>query len=151
MHPRRTLIVALASAGVFFTAAFLAHLFPTDIVSNWATIVFAVFGVASLAMGADYFLARHVISAAGIRYGRLSGQCRTMHWPDVTSVRYSSSMKWFRLESHGGQVARVSAMLTGLPEFARLVLERVPKEAIDARTASLLNEIADGYAMNVWA
>jgi hypothetical protein len=40
-------------------------------------------------------------------------------------------MRWFRIETASGEVVRVSALVTGLPEFAGAVLEQVPSYAID--------------------
>ena len=44
-------------------------------------------------------------------------------------------MAWFKRQSGeldgSGEVVRISAILTGLPEFARAVLEQVPSYAID--------------------
>jgi hypothetical protein len=49
-------------------------------------------------------------------------------------VRYTPLMKWFRLETQSGNVARVSVMLMGLPEFAGLLLQNAPQGAIAAGT-----------------
>ena len=53
-------------------------------------------------------------------------------------------MKWFRVETAPGQVARIQVMLSGLPEFARSVLAHVPQTAIDAQTRATLQTTAAG-------
>ena len=60
-------------------------------------------------------------------------------------------MKWFLLETASGSKVRVSAMLTGLPEFARLVLRHVPKEAIEPGTRAILAETEQGRPPSVWS
>jgi hypothetical protein len=59
-------------------------------------------------------------------------------------------MKWFRLETQSGDVARISAMLIGLPEFARLLLSHAQPHAIDAETLLILQATADGNPPSVW-
>ncbi|HEY7205911.1 MAG TPA: hypothetical protein VIA61_16505 [Methylomirabilota bacterium] len=41
-------------------------------------------------------------------------------------------------------------MLTGLPEFARLVLEKVRAAAIDAETRPMLEATVAGHPPSVW-
>jgi hypothetical protein len=42
-------------------------------------------------------------------------------------------MKWYRLQTSTRAVVRISAMLMGLPEFAREVLAHVTRPAIDEK------------------
>jgi hypothetical protein len=49
-----------------------------------------------------------------------------------------TTMKWFRLEGQSGDVARISAMLIGLPEFARVLFAHTPPGVIDAETLPTL-------------
>lgn len=151
LHPRSTLVVSLVSAGFFFGIALLCYLFSDDITSLRTMMVFVGFGLLSLTMGVDYFVARHHVSVRGIDYGRLTGPRRSMAWQQVRRLRYSPSMKWFKIESHEGEVARVSAMMLGLPEFARLALAHVPADAIDERTLHLLHDTAAGAPLPTWA
>jgi hypothetical protein len=59
-------------------------------------------------------------------------------------------MKWFRLETRTGAVARISAMLIGLPEFARLLLAHAPADAIPPETLLVLEATAAGNPPPVW-
>jgi hypothetical protein len=59
-------------------------------------------------------------------------------------VHYAPVLKWFRLETREGKVARISAMLVGLPEFAQVLLRRAPPGAIDDETAQVLRATAAG-------
>jgi hypothetical protein len=60
-------------------------------------------------------------------------------------------MKWFRLETASGEVARLSAMLVGLPELAGLLLVHAPPQAIDAETLAILEATAGGHPPSVWS
>ena len=60
-------------------------------------------------------------------------------------------MKWFRLETQSGDVARISVMLIGPPEFARLLLSHAPPDAIEAETRLILQARADGNPPSVWS
>lgn len=60
------------------------------------------------------------------------------------------ALKWFRLETRSGKVARVSAMLIGLPDFARLVLRYAPADAIEPDTLPVLRATAEGNPPPIW-
>jgi hypothetical protein len=60
-------------------------------------------------------------------------------------------MKWFRLERQTGKVARISAMLIGLPEFARVLLAHTPPGVIDAETLPILEATAALSPPSVWS
>lgn len=95
-------------------------------------------------------MARHEVSEEGLAYRKMLGAKKYLKWTDVHSVRYVPAMKWFRLETRSGEVARVSAMLMGLPTFAHHLLEHVPREAIEPNTAVILQSTADGSPPSVW-
>jgi len=99
---------------------------------------------------AAYVLEHYAVSEDGISGKDFIGRARQLRWSELRSVRYGALMKWFRLES-AGSVVRVSAMLTGLPEFAQLCLKRAPQAAIDAPTRAVLEATAAGNPPSVWA
>ena len=102
-------------------------------------------------MVADYCLGHHHLSEEGLSYGRLTGRRGYLRWADLRRVKYAPAMKWFRLETQSGDVARISAMLIGLPEFARLLLAHAPPHAIDGETLVILQATADGNPPSVWS
>jgi len=59
-------------------------------------------------------------------------------------------MKWFRLETRAGHVARVSVMFMGLAEFARILLQKAPDGTIDPGTMDVLRATAGGNPPPVW-
>ena len=65
-------------------------------------------------------------------------------------MRYSTWLKWFRLETRSGEVVRVSAMLIGLPEFTRALLDGAPADAVDAGTLEILEATARGNPPSLW-
>lgn len=92
----------------------------------------------------EYFRGRHQITEGGLEYGRVFGSRGRMNWITVQSVRYVQWSKWFRVESHTGEVARVSSFVRDITEFARVVLANVPASAFDEQTAQILQETASG-------
>ena len=86
----------------------------------------------------------HVLTADGLEFGRLLGRRGSLKWRDVTRLTYSKGMRWFRIETAAGEVVRISAILTGLPDFAGAVLEQVPSYAIDDGA----REVLQAYAIN---
>jgi len=82
-------------------------------------------------------------------YGEMFGARRTFAWSEVMAVRYSRNMGWFKLELDTGYVARISTMLMGLPEFARLVLAHVPREKCSDEAYALLGDAREGKLPNL--
>jgi hypothetical protein len=150
VHPPSTLIIGIVVFLFFAGIAIISNVFPNKTVTWWTTTIFVGFALLSLPIVADYFLARHDVSEEGLSYGRLTGHRGYLKWSDLHRVKYAPVMKWFRLETQSGDVARISAMLRGLPEFARLLLARTPPHAIDAETLSILQATADGNPPPVW-
>jgi hypothetical protein len=150
VHPPSTLIIGLAGFSFFFGIAVVSNIFANDTTTPITTAVFLGFAVLFLVIVADYVLARHEVSHEGMKYGRLIGKRGSFNWSEVASVHYAPGMKWFKLETQSGEVARVSAMHLGLAEFARTVLEHVPSTAIEPETSSVLQATAAGDPPNVW-
>jgi hypothetical protein len=148
-HPPSTLIIGLVVFGLFAGIAVVSNVSANRTTSVFATAVFVGFAALALWLVADYFVGRHEVTDDGMSHGSLIGR-RQLKWAEVSGVRYSPTMKWFRLQTRSGRAARVSAMLVGLPEFARLVLEKVPATAIDAETRPVLEATATGHPPSVW-
>jgi hypothetical protein len=150
-HPVSTLVVGLIGSGFFFGIAVVSNTIGKNATSTvWTTALFIGFGCLSLPMLADYFLARHRLSDAGIEYRRMLGTRGSLNWSDVASVGYRHWMKWFVLESTDGNTVRVSAMLMGLPEFARLLLLHVPEHRIEPPCRITLRQTRDGHPPSLW-
>jgi hypothetical protein len=150
LHPRSTLVIGLGGSLLFFALAVISNVYANKTTTFWTTAVFVGFAIMSLAAIAEYFFARHEVTDDGLHYGRISGRRGSLQWSDVARVRYSAGMKWFRIETAAGQIARISVMLSGLPEFARVVLAQVPRTAIDEDTRAILNATASGKPPAVW-
>lgn len=148
-HPPSTLMIGLTVFGLFSGIAVVSNVYANKTTTVFTTAVFLGFAALALWMVADYFVARHQVSDEGMSHGSLMGR-RDFRWAEVASVRYAPAMKWFRLETRSGRVARVSAMLVGLPEFARLLLAKVPPGAIEPQTLPVLEATASGEPPSVW-
>ena len=150
-HPIGTLIIGIICAALFATAVALQFIFPNKTVTWWSISICAAFAVFSLLLIIAFFLEEHEVSEEGIAFRNAVGIRKHLRWADMRAVRYSPTMKWFRLEAQSGTVARISIMLTGLPEFARLLLHKAPRQAIDNSTLDVLSTTAGGYPPSVWA
>jgi Bacterial PH domain len=151
VHPPSTLIVGLVCLAFFLGLAIVSNVYANKTTTVWTTAAFLGFAALSVPVVASYFLGRHEVSEEALTYGTLGGRRLHLRWSDVVRVRYAPSMQWFKLETRTGHVARVSAMLIGLPEFARLVLAHVPAAAIDSETAAILKTTAGGDPPSLWA
>lgn len=148
--PRSLLIIGLICFLVFGGVAVFSNVYSNGTETWWTTAGFAGVALAGLAIVFDYVIARHQLSESGLCYGRWFGSRRRLQWSELRTVRYAPLMKWFRLEAASGEVARISAYLTGLPEFARLVLKHAPSDSIEEETLSILQATADGNPPPVW-
>jgi hypothetical protein len=143
-HPVSTLIAGLLGCGVFVALAILSVVYDNGSAGPLATGIFIGFAALALLLVADYYRARFELAADGMNYGRLFGARGSLKWRDVTQLTYSGTMKWYRIETASGEVVRLSAMLIGLPEFARAALALVPSYAIDERAQAMLRATASG-------
>ena len=149
-HPVTTLVVGLGCTVLFLALAGLSARFPGRHGSIWITMVFLVFSLLGAWLTLDYARGQHNLEPDGLRYRRAIGQSGVLRWSDVDGVRYSPGWKWFRITTKDREVVRVSAMLMGLPEFARAVLEKVHPSAIDDRTRPILEQTAAGSPPSIW-
>lgn len=150
-HPRAILIIGIIGFALFVGFAVVSNTIArNDSTSIGTTLIFLFFAALSLAMVAEYYLARHRLSPEGLDYGRLLGKRGFVSWGEIRSIDYSQSMKWFRLRTDTGVTVRISAMLIGLPEFAQQVLAHVPNARIHAVTRDVLKATAAGYPPSIW-
>jgi hypothetical protein len=115
------------------------------------TAIFVGFALLSSCIIVDYFRARHEVQEEGLAYRKFFGARKYLRWSDLRAVRYDPGMKWFRLETQSSEVARLSVMLMGLPEFARVLLLHAPRSAIESDTRQVLKATAEGNPPSVWA
>lgn len=144
VHPPSTLIVGAVSLTFFAWLMFIGYVTKNETFTWWVQTCFGLFALLSAVTVVAFFMEKHDVSSVAIRYPTLLRGMKSMHWADVAALRYNPLFRWFHLRSRSGDVARVSAMLKGLPEFARLALDHVAGEAIDAATAELLMHTAEG-------
>lgn len=149
-HPPTTLILGGICFAFFAGIATISNFVPNRTTTWWTTSIFVGFATLSVPMLIAYFRTDHHVSEDGLAYTNALGRRHYLRWSDLRAVRYAASMKWFRLETRSGAVARVSVMLMGLPEFARLLLARAPAEAIEPDTLPILKATADGSPPSVW-
>ena len=150
VHPISTLIIGLVCLLLFAGAAIVSNVFPNPTVTWWTTSIFVGFALLSAVIVSAFFLEGHEVSEDGLAFRNFVGITKYLRWSDLRSVRYSPGMKWFRLETHAGTAARVSVMLTGLPEFARLLLHNAARGSIDSETFNVLGATAAGNPPSVW-
>jgi hypothetical protein len=151
-HPIGTFILGFIGVAFFAGIAVLSNVYRNSTTTWWTTAIFVAFASLSALMLLEYFVVRHEVSEHGLTYSRLFvWRRRHLQWCDLRAARYVPAMKWFRLESRTGDVVRVSAMLMGLPEFARLLLEHAPPGVIDADSRLVLEATAAGNPPSVWS
>jgi hypothetical protein len=150
-HPSSTLIMGLMCFVFFGGIAGVSNIvFPNRTTTWWTTSIFVGFALLSALMIIDYFMVKHQAAEDGLAYRKLVGTRKYLRWSDLCDVRYAPVLKWFRLETRSGDVARISVMLMGLPEFARLLLEEAPEDAVDSGTLRILQATAEGKPPSVW-
>jgi hypothetical protein len=150
-HPLSTLLIGVVGLAFFGGIAVISNTVGKNKTTTiWTTLAFLAFALASVAIIADYYFARHRVSELGMGYGRMFGRRGTFNWSDTKRVRYASAMKWFAIDLRDGSTVRISVMLMGLPEFARLLLAQVPRSVIDDEAYVILRETEQGSPPSVW-
>ena len=148
--PTSILIIGIVSEVFWLALAVISNTVGKNITSTpGTTLAFCAFALASAPFISCFCLCRHRVSKSGMDYGEMLGSRRTFAWSEVKAVRYSRDMGWFKLELDSGYVARISAMLMGLPEFARLVLAHVPRERCTDEAYMLLKGAREGKLPNL--
>jgi len=107
VHPPSTLVIGLICFALFAGLAVVSNVIPNKTTTWWTTSVFVGFALLSVPMVSGFFLQEHGISQEGLAYRSLTGVRKYLRWSDLRAVRYASLMKWFRLETQSGSVARI--------------------------------------------
>jgi hypothetical protein len=150
-HPWSTALMGLVAFAFFAGIAVISNTIGKNQTTTvWTTGVFLLGAFGGLCMLADYFLGRHRLTDRGLQYGKLFGRGGALVWTEVDRVEYSPGWKWFKLTTSQGTTVRVSAMLMGLPEFAREVLAHVAPQRMSEGTAALLRMTAKGHPPSIW-
>jgi hypothetical protein len=144
VQPKGVLVIGLVGFVFFAALAILSNVFTNETTTWWTTAVFVGFALLSASLVSVCFTDRHELSDSELIYTTFFGARKHMRWSTVKTVRYAPVAKWFWLKDESGQVARISAMLMGLPEFARLLLKYVSPQAIDEETRKILQACAEG-------
>ena len=139
-------ILLLGVVGVLFWwgMSILSIMYPdSDKQSPLIPLAFLGFSLLGVVLLKQYFIDRiyldpRTLTSKGlIRY-------RTIRWDEISSIGYSQPAQWFRIEAQDRRVTRVSTMLSGLQDFANVVLAKVPPERIDPRGRILLEKSRRG-------
>ena len=149
-HPRSTLIIGLVCTGFFLACAVGSVLLPGPRRPAFIPYFFLGFAALGVPMILDWRNARHTLVPGGLRYRSMLGHGGDLRWSEVRKLWYSPSSKWFRLDLADGRAVRVSAMLTGLPAFARAALAEADPSAIDPDTRRVLEATAGGELPKIW-
>ena len=143
-QPRSMLAIGVVCTLFFVTLAVVSNLFPNDSVSWVTTSVFVGFALLGAVGIADYFVSQHRFTNEGLYFRGLTGRSGFMAWGTIRHVEYKATLKWIRVESLGGDVARLSVTLVGLPAFARALLKNVSTHIIDPESVAVIEETAHG-------
>lgn len=150
-HPRSVLLLGAVCSGFFVVISILSVVFPDkEGPSLGITLGLLAFSLLGLPLIAEYCRVWHRLEPGGMRSQPLLSEARSVRWKDVRRVSYSQGMKWFVVETATGAVVRVSAMLTGLPAFARTVLHEVPRDRIDPAAVPVLERTAADNPPPIW-
>ena len=142
-------IVGVAISWGFGSLAFFADTEDGQGLEIYGAIFF-LFGFLSVFLIADYFRARHVLSATGLQYRKLFGGDGKLVWSEITTVRYGSFSYWFKLTDHTGDTIRISVISSNSVKFAGRVLRNVESSRMDARAERMLERVAGGTPPSIW-
>ncbi len=141
-YPRSIRIIGIGGL-LFFSAIAVLSSTASD-TPPAIPLLFLGFALIGAWLVAESFCVWHEITRQGITYRRLIGRGGHLRWSELRQVRYSPWMGVFVLRGSNGETVRVSTLMTGLPEFARMILAWAPPGTIDAKTLAILQETAVG-------
>jgi hypothetical protein len=146
-YPRSILVLGGVCGGGFLAAAALSFFDR----GGGVLVALGFLGFASLGvyLTLEYLLIRVDLGPEGLSYRTIRGRSGFLAWQDVRQVSWSRYSPGFVLRSLTGETVRVSSMLRGLPSFATAVLSSVPRERLDDRAASVLENVARGILPDV--
>jgi hypothetical protein len=140
---RSTLAIGVVCFLFFGVITVVSNLYPNDTVTIGTTATFVGFALLGVLVILAAMIERIELGEHGLRARNMFGCWRSVRWEEVASLGFNSSMQWFYMRTHGRRVVRVSAMMTGLPVFARQALLRLAPEAIDEDLHPVLRALAE--------
>ena len=147
-YPVSVLAVGLVCAVFFLACSLLSYAHPTG--GPLVASVFGAFFAVSAYVIIEYYAVRHRVAESGFEY-RVPTGSGAFDWSEVRSVRYSHFAKWFVVSLTSSKKVRISALLAGLPRFARTLLaHRPPGAEIDPETLAILEATAAGDPPSIW-
>ena len=149
-YPPSAVAVSVICLLVAVALMVLVSIAPAGNAPLWAKVAFALMLLATLHWTADCIIGRYTLSDEGLRYVSVFSGERMFRWDELRSLKYAPHMRWFILESSQGHVARISVMMTGLPAFARLLMERALNVSIDPAAIPVLKQTAKGELPSMW-
>ena len=149
-YPLGSMVMAFICAGIAGALAVLSAFAPAKNTAWWVTAIFGVIFLGSVHWVVECFLAKYRLSDEGLEYISVFTGKRFFRWDELQSLSYAPNMRWFVLRSSRGDVARVSVMMTGLPEFARRLMERARHVDIAASAIPILKQTARGEPPALW-
>jgi len=149
-YPRSALVLAIVCVVIATGLTVLSLYASRENAPWWTTALFAAVLAGSLHWLVDCFVARYSLTDEGLGYFSVFTGARLFRWKELRSLKYAPNMHWFKLVDSEGHVARISVMMTGLPEFARLLMERAREVNIDAATVPILTQTARGDPPSIW-
>jgi len=149
-YPLSLLVLMLICVAFSAGLVVLSLVVAAQNTSALATAVFAVALAASLYWLVECCVVRYSLSKDGLGYMSIFTGRRLFRWDELQSLKYAPNMRWFVLKDAQGHVARVSVAMTGLPVFARMLMERARRLDIDSATVPILSQTARGEPPSLW-
>jgi len=118
--------------------------------NSWLYGAVAVLLAPGLWVIAEYYLVRHELKQEGMQFKRLFGRRGEFGWNDVEHVSFNKAMGWYRIVLRSGEKVRISFMLMGLPEFARMLLLHAPRAHVSPAAHTMLQDLAQNKLRPLW-
>lgn len=97
----------------------------------------------------EFFRVKHRYDPAQIEFVSPWSANRSLEWSQVRRVRWRQVVKWLDFEGpDGSRALHISPMLSGLPEFATLALQRIPPSVLAADPEALAALICMKHGLN---
>lgn len=144
-HPKRLAYFFLVAAALFAALSTYVILFEGFDYSEWlASIGLYGFSALLVIVAIQITFTEYRSSQVGVEFFGLLTRRSFMNWNEVSRLSVGHVRREFRFRTHSSQTYRFSYAVSALPEFASLVLDKVPKQRIDKPALEILEKSVEG-------
>lgn len=145
--PKLIFIIGLIDFLIFTGFAVYFSFFNNQENSLSVILVFLAFALLGLVLIYFYFVHQFTYDEEKFIYRKFYLKKINIKWEDISSIKYSTSMQYFKIICTDGTKAYLDIALRGFKPFAKKLLSSVDHSKMDPATVDTLYKIKDGQVV----